>query len=127
MAGGRVARRLANLRAASYGYPTLAVAANAAGAIVVAVYIPTLMTAVYNQAKRSPCALRFHIATEGGWDAGAASGCLIAAALLWAGASISLAIWLSLVGTAAVSVLLRRYYSGTGLTASPATLRQWAG
>lgn len=115
------------LRAVSYGQPALAVAANAAGALVAAIYIPTLMTAVYNQAKRSPCALRFHIATEGGWDAGAASGCLIAAAMLWAGASISLAIWLSLLGTAAVSVLLRSYYSGGGLTESPATLRQWAG
>ena len=126
LAGGSLAV-VASLRAVSYGHPALAVAANAAGAIVVAVYIPTLMTAVYNQAKRSPCALRFHIATEGGWDAGAAGGCLIAAALLWAGASFSFAIWLSLLGTAAVSVLLRRYYSGTGLTTSPATLRQWAG
>jgi len=115
------------VRATSYGYPALAVAANAAGAVVVAVYVPTLMTAVYNQAKRSPCPLRFHIATEGGWDAGAASGCLIAAGLLWADAPISLAIWLSLLGTAAVSVLLRRYYGELGLGAHAATVRQWAG
>jgi MFS transporter, DHA1 family, inner membrane transport protein len=72
--------------------------------------VPTLMTAVYNQAKGSPCALRFHIATEGGWDAGAAGGCLAAAILLWAGAPISLALLLSLLGTAAIFVLLRRYY-----------------
>ena len=61
---------------------------NAAGALVPALYIPTLMTAVYNQAKRSPCALRFHMAAEGGWDAGAASGCMLAAGLLWAWAII---------------------------------------
>jgi MFS transporter, DHA1 family, inner membrane transport protein len=126
LAGGSLAIVIC-LRALSYGHPLLAVMANAAGAVVVAVYVPTLMTAVYNQAKRSPCALRFHIATEGGWDAGAASGCLIAAALLWAGASISLAIWPALLGTAAVSALLRRYYGDLGLTASPASLRQWAG
>lgn len=100
------------LRAVSYGDPALAVAANAAGALVPALYIPTMMTAVYNQAKGSPCALRFHIATEGGWDAGAASGCLAAAGLLWAGAPISLAIALALFGAGAVFVLLHRYYGG---------------
>ena len=71
------------LRAVGCTAPVLAVAANAAGALVPAFYVPTLMTAVYNQAKGSPCALRFHIAAEGGWDAGAASGCMMVAALLW--------------------------------------------
>jgi MFS transporter, DHA1 family, inner membrane transport protein len=103
---------VAVFRAAAYGNPLLAVAANAAGALIPAFYTPTLMTAVYNQAKESPCVLRFHIATEGGWDAGAAAGCLTAAALLWAGAPISLAILASLLGTAALFALLRRYYGG---------------
>jgi hypothetical protein len=102
------------LRAAAYASPLMAVAANAVGALVAALYIPTLMTAVYNQAKMSPCALRFHIATEGGWDAGGTSGCLLAAALLWAGAPIWLAIMLALGGTAAAFVLLRRYYQRIG-------------
>ena len=93
--------------------------ANAAGALVPALYMPTLMTAVYNQAKGSPCALRFHIAAEGGWDAGAASGCMVAGALLWAGAPISLGILLSLLGTAAIFTLLRRYYGEVGLKALP--------
>jgi MFS transporter, DHA1 family, inner membrane transport protein len=95
-------------------HPLLAVVANAAGALVSAPYLSTLMTAVYNQAKGSACALRFHIATEGGWDVGAASGCMLAAGLLWAGAPISLGILLSLLGTAATFVLLRRYYGGVG-------------
>jgi MFS transporter, DHA1 family, inner membrane transport protein len=103
-----------SLRAASCGNPLLAVMANAAGALVSAPYLSTLMTAVYNQAKGSACALRFHIATEGGWDVGAASGCMLAAGLLWAGAPISLGILLSLLGTAATFVLLRRYYGGVG-------------
>ena len=98
------------LRAASFGHPVLAVAANAAGALVPAFYVPTLMTAMYNQAKGSPCPLRFHIAAEGGWDAGAASGCLAAAALLWAGAPIGLAILLALAGTVGALGLLRSYY-----------------
>ncbi|HEY6258714.1 MAG TPA: MFS transporter [Xanthobacteraceae bacterium] len=106
-----------SLRAAAYGSPLLAVAANALGALVSAFYIPTVMTAVYNQAKRSPCALRFHIATEGGWDAGGAGGCLLAASLLWAGAPFSVAILVALLGTAASFALLRRYYAGIGLKA----------
>jgi hypothetical protein len=112
------------LRAASYGHPLLAVAANTVGAFVPALYGPTLMTAVYNQAKGSPCAMRFHIATEGGWDAGAASGCLVAAGLLWAGAPISVCILLTLGGAAAVFVLLRRYYGGLAAGGlSPAAVR----
>ena len=108
------------LRAAAYGNPLLALAANALGALVPALYIPTLMTAVYNLAKGSACVLRFHIATEGGWDAGGASACLLAAALLWAGAPLSLAILLALLGPAASFRLLRRYYGGIDLEASGA-------
>lgn len=106
-------------RANGYGHPAIAVAANAAGALVNALYTPTLMTAVYNQAQVSPCALRFHVATEGGWDAGGAAGCLAAAGLLWAGAPLSSAILLSLLGTTAAFVLLRRYYGAQAAGAVP--------
>jgi hypothetical protein len=109
LAAGSVGLVIA-LRTVSSTDPILAVVANAAGALVPALYVPTMMTAVYNQAKGSPCVLRFHIATEGGWDAGAASGCIVAAALLWAGAPIWLGIALSLPGAAAAFALLRRYY-----------------
>jgi MFS transporter, DHA1 family, inner membrane transport protein len=101
------------LRAAVYRDPALAVAASAIGALVVAFYTPTSMTAVYNLAQQSPCVLRFHIATEGGWDIGSACGCLTAAGLLWAGAPLSAGILLSLAGTAAMFILLRRYYPAT--------------
>ncbi|WP_374578772.1 MFS transporter, partial [Phenylobacterium sp.] len=57
-------------RAWAYRHPATAILANAAGAVVVALYTPTMMTAVYNLSKRSPCPLRFHIAAEGGWDVG---------------------------------------------------------
>lgn len=106
-------------RANGYGHPAVAVVANAAGALVNAFYVPTLMTAVYNQAQASPCALRFHVATEGGWDAGGAAGCLAAAGLLWAGAPLSSAILLSLLGTTAVFALLRRYYGAQAAGAVP--------
>ena len=73
---------IAVARANTYGDPALAVLANALGGLFPALYTPVLMTAVYNQAKDSPCALRFHLATEGGWDAGGAVGCLACAGLL---------------------------------------------
>ena len=99
------------LRAASYGDAALAVTVNALGALVIGLYAPAFGTAVYNQAKRSPCVLRFHIAAEGGWDLGGASACLIAAALLWLGVPIGVCILLSLLGSFATFVLMRRYFA----------------
>ena len=46
--------------------PAMALAANAAGALIGCLYVPTLMTAVYGLAKRSPCPLRFQIAAQAG-------------------------------------------------------------
>jgi DHA1 family inner membrane transport protein len=99
------------LRAGAPGHALLAIVANALGALVVCLYIPTLMTAVYNQAKRSPCALRFHVATEGSWDIGSASGCLLAAFLAAVGVPLFAALLMPLLGAAALFVLLRRYYA----------------
>jgi MFS transporter len=99
------------LRALSYGNAPFAVIANACGALVTCLYVPALGTAIYNQAKRSPCTLRFHIATEGGWDLGGASALLIAAGLLAAGVPISAGILLSLLGAVASFVLLRRHFA----------------
>jgi hypothetical protein len=100
------------LRAASYGNAPLAVMAQACGALVACLYAPTLGTAVYNQAKRSPCPLRFHIAAEAGWDLGGATAGLIYAGLLAAGAPLGACIMLSLPGALASFLLLRRYYAG---------------
>ena len=94
--------------AAGDGY--WAVAANALGALVTCLYTPTLMTAVYNLSKRSPCPLRFHVATEGGWDAGGSTACLITAFLVSRGAPLSVGVLLSLAGAVSAFVLLRRHY-----------------
>ena len=113
----------AALRAASYGNAPLAVIAQACGALVLCLYAPVLGTAVYNQAKRSPCALRFHIAAEGGWDLGGAGAGLICAGLLAAGAPLGACILLSLAGALASFLLLRRYYAGSAAGAPVATAR----
>jgi DHA1 family inner membrane transport protein len=101
------------LRVGSYGAPGFVIAANAAAALAGALSGPALMTAVYNLAKDSPCAMRFQIAADGGWDAGAGGACLLGAALLWIGAPMQLAIMLSLPGSLAIFLLLRRYYAET--------------
>ncbi|HEY4974398.1 MAG TPA: MFS transporter, partial [Steroidobacteraceae bacterium] len=99
------------MRAVVLHNPALAVAANALGALVGCLYVPTLMTAVYNKAKRSPCVMRFHIAAEGGWDVGVSTGLGVAAALVWGGYPIAWGILLSMVGAASVFFLLHRYYA----------------
>jgi DHA1 family inner membrane transport protein len=112
------------LRAVSYNSAPLAVIANACGALVVCLYVPVFLTAVYNQAKRSPCALRFHIASEGGWDLGGVVAGFASAGLLAAGVPIGAVILLSLVGVVAGFVLLRHYFArldpaGTPVLVSP--------
>jgi MFS transporter, DHA1 family, inner membrane transport protein len=81
-------------------------------------YLPTLMTAVYNEAQASPCTLRFHFAIEGGWDAGGLVACLIAAVAWGAGVPPSFVLLLSLVGIAAQARLLSRRYDAHALAPS---------
>jgi DHA1 family inner membrane transport protein len=101
------------LRGAATGNATIAVVANALGAFGECLYIPTLMTAVYTMAKRSPCTLRFHVATEGGWDIGGAMGLLAAALATGLGVGLWASILQSLAGVAAITIMLRRYYASS--------------
>lgn len=102
---------IAVLRAATPGHAAVAVIANALGSLGACLYIPTLMTALYNQSKRAPCTLRFQVVAEGGWDLGGGSGCLIAAALIALGVPLSIGILTALFGVGASFLLLRRYYA----------------
>ncbi len=70
-----------------------------AGAAVGNLYMPGLMTTIYNKAKASPCPLRFMYYVEGGWDCGAAGGCLVSAGICALGWPLQIAI---LVGIPAV-------------------------
>jgi len=111
------------LRAAALREPWLAVAANALASVGSCLYAPTLMTAVYNQAQRAPCTLRFHVATEGGWDIGCATGLLIAAFLIWRGTPFPLVLLLPLIGLSLAFVQLRTYYAGVGPDATKMATR----
>ncbi len=103
------------LCAAGAAHGEWAIAANAVWAMTTCLYTPTLMTSIYNQAKRAPCVLRFHIATEGGWDAGCASGCLCAAALAYVGGRLPEIMLLGMLGVTWAFFLLRRYYKAVGI------------
>jgi DHA1 family inner membrane transport protein len=98
-------------RAASFGFPWLAVGANALGALLIPLLSPTLGSALYNLAKASPCSFRFHLTTEGGWDVGCFFACLIAAAVAWAGGTLAIPILLALPAVGASAIVLRRYYA----------------
>jgi MFS family permease len=98
------------LRAFAADHAAFAVAANALGAFGGCLYVPALMTAVYTQAKRAPCVLRFHVVAEGGWDMGGALGLLCAALLLYAGLPLWSGVLLALAGIAIGWWMLRRYY-----------------
>ena len=92
---------------------TAAVVANALGPLGGCLYIPTLMTAVYTQAKRSPCTLRFHVFTEGGWDVGGAGALLTVAVMTALGAPLWAGLIPSVAGVAMIVVMLSRYYART--------------
>lgn len=102
------------LRAASLGSPLLAVTANALGALAMPLFVPGIGTAMYNMAKASPCALRFNMASEGGWDVGCFIGCLAAAAFSYYGLSLSVGILQGVPAALAIVLLLRRYYGKGG-------------
>jgi len=106
------------LRAASLGSPALAVIANALGALLGLLLLPST-TVIYNLAKASPCPMRFHMATEAGWDVGCATACLIAAALAASGTPLSSAIVLALPAVAALGLILWRFYPTRTLVHEP--------
>jgi MFS family permease len=99
------------MRAAATHDPALAVFANAVSALGGCLYIPTMMTVVYTLAKSAPCTLRFHVATEAGWDMGGATGLVTAAVLAWSGAPLWAILLLGILGVAWQFVLLRGHYA----------------
>ena len=94
------------LMAFSLRSPALAIAANALAAFAARFLSLTMMARVYNLSKASPCPLRFHIATEGGWDTGCALGCLAAAGLSAVGAGLAPGILLAVLGLGAGASML---------------------
>ena len=96
------------LRAAAGWSPVAAAIANATGAAVMGVYIPVLMSHIYDSAKTSGAAYRFHFAAEAGWDFGAATGCLAAALVVMLTGAPSLAVVPGALGIIVLYAFVRR-------------------
>ncbi|MGE3646275.1 MAG: MFS transporter [Beijerinckiaceae bacterium] len=84
------------LQAANASDPVRATLVLIAGAAIGHLYLPGLMSAVYNSAKSSSCALRYILFTESGWDCGAAGATLLCALIAWSGAPLQAGILLGL-------------------------------
>jgi MFS transporter, DHA1 family, inner membrane transport protein len=87
-------------RVVGYPVPVWALAANVAAALAWPLYATAFNARVYTLARQSPCALRFHIVAEGGWDMGTCLSCLAAAGLLQAGFSFHLPLAIGVLGCA---------------------------
>jgi hypothetical protein len=95
------------LRAGVHWQVQLAPVANAVGAALAGVYSPLLMSIVYDRAKRTGEAYRFHLCTEAGLDIGMVLGCLTIATLVWAGLEPPLALLPAALGIMALFACLR--------------------
>ena len=108
------------LRAAEGWVPVGPGVLHATGAAIGALWGPVLMSVLYDRARRSGSAYRYHLAAEAGWDLGACLGCLAAASVAWATGVPSLALLPAVFGVAAVAACLRaagegRYRAGAGV------------
>jgi hypothetical protein len=98
------------IRTLASGDPTLAIVANAMGALAACLYTPAVMTAVYTLGRRAPCTFRFYVAAEGGWDIGGTLGLGLAALMSALGAPLWSGVLLALPGVAFVYLRARRFY-----------------
>jgi MFS family permease len=99
------------LRAATFGNAAAAVAVAIGTTMLSGLYLPSWMTATYNEAKMAPCTLRFQFAAEGGWDGGGVCAGLIAAGCCALGLPLVASILLALPMIAVQGLLLERSYA----------------
>ena len=99
------------LRATTFGGAAAAVIIAVATTMIGGFYLPSWMTAAYNEARLAPCTFRFQFAAEGGWDAGGAAAGLIAAIICDIGLPVDVAVLLALPMVAAQAALLHRSYA----------------
>jgi MFS family permease len=84
------------LRSATFGHVGAVIAVAVGTTLFSGLYVPSWLTAVYNEARISPCMLRFQFAAESGWDMGGVLAGGIAAAMCYWGLPIEAVILLAL-------------------------------
>ena len=99
------------LRSVTFGHAGLVIAVAVGTTLFGGVYVPAWMTPVYNEARISPCLLRFQFAAESGWDMGGALGGALAAAICYWGLPIEAAILMGLPMVFVQALLLERSYA----------------
>jgi MFS transporter, DHA1 family, inner membrane transport protein len=97
-------------RAFGYGAVWSAVLANAAAAVAWPAYATAFNSRIYVLARQTACTLRFHVVAEGGWDAGVAVACLLAALLTVLGFSFFWILISALLGCVLAYVILAPTY-----------------
>ena len=102
------------LKAGCGDAPAAAVLTASLSAILAALYTPSLMTAIYNDAKRSACVLRFQFAAEACWDIGSVLACLAAAAICLGGVPLQAVILMALPVAAVQTAILNGRYEAHG-------------
>lgn len=95
------------LRSFSMNDKILVLIANASAAAIMALYIPVVMSHVYDRAKRSGQAYRFHFAMEAAWDLGVSLGCLCAALVVIVTKTASLSVLPALLAVFIIYGLMR--------------------
>jgi MFS family permease len=121
-----VTMALSLTQAAAFGHLWLAVAANALGALAMALIVPAILTPLYNLSQASPCAFRYNIATAGAWDMGVGAGALTAAATTALGGSLSFMLLTALPAIGGVFWMLWRYYGAHPLHGDVETVPELA-
>jgi MFS transporter, DHA1 family, inner membrane transport protein len=99
------------LRSATFGHAGAVIAVAVGTTLFGGLYVPAWMTPVYNEARISPCLLRFQFAAESGWDMGGVVAGGIAALMCYWGLPIEAAILLALPMVFVQALLLERSYA----------------
>jgi MFS family permease len=99
------------LRSATFGHVGAVIAVAVGTTLFSGLYVPSWLTAVYNEARISPCMLRFQFAAESGWDMGGVLAGGIAAAMCYWGLPIEAVILLALPMVPVQALLLERSYA----------------
>jgi DHA1 family inner membrane transport protein len=99
------------LRSATFGHVGAVIAVAVGTTLFSGLYVPSWLTAVYNEAKISPCVLRYQFAAESGWDMGGVLAGGIAAAMCYWGLPVDAVILLALPMVPVQALLLERSYA----------------
>jgi MFS transporter, DHA1 family, inner membrane transport protein len=96
----------------AFGFQTAwgALAATMLSALIVPIYMSSIMAPIYNAGQKSACPLRFNAMAENGFDSGASLGCLLAALLTWQGFGFFLPLLVGLLGCVGCYTILRWHF-----------------